>query len=216
MTRYGTDVLLGSLALLLAVLSAVFFFSPWPALTCAVTVLGLILAGLVLNFFRDPERTVPPEGNGVISPADGRIVVVRRTEEREFIGGEAVQISIFMSPLDVHVNRMPVDGVVRLCRHVPGRFVAAFQDKSSELNERMCIGVERPDGSRVFFVQIAGAVARRIVAELKPGQEVRAGERFGMIKFGSRVDVYIPGKIDVRVGLRDRVRAGESVLAHYL
>jgi phosphatidylserine decarboxylase len=215
MTRYGTDVFLGSLAILLAAVCAVFFFSPWMFVNYSVLTFAAILAGLVINFFRDPERTAPVGDDIVISPADGKIVVIQEIMEPEYIGGKATQISIFMSPLDVHVNRIPVDGTVRLLRHVPGKFIAAFEDKASDLNERMLIGIERRNGTKLFFKQIAGAVARRIVADLAVGQEVRAGERFGMIKFGSRVDIYLSGDVTVNVTLHQRVTAGESLLATY-
>jgi phosphatidylserine decarboxylase len=215
MTRYGTDVFFASLAILLVAVCALFFLSPWSWLNYTVLCLAVILAGLVVNFFRDPRRTVPQGKGIVVSPADGKIIVIGEVTEPEFIGGTATQISIFMSPLDVHVNRIPVDGKVTFLRHVPGKFIAAFEDKASAQNERMLIGIERPDGTKVFFKQIAGAVARRIVADLAIGQEVQAGERFGMIKFGSRVDIYLPGKITLRVALHERVAAGESLLATY-
>lgn len=215
MTRYGIYAVLVSFAILLAVVCAIFFLSPWTFVNYAVLSIAAILAGLVANFFRDPERTVPAGSGIVISPADGKVVVITVCDEPEFIGGKATQISIFMSPLDVHVNRIPVDGIVRVLRHVPGKFVAAFEDKASDANERMLIGIEQANGVKVLFKQIAGAVARRIVTELAIGQQVRAGERFGMIKFGSRVDIFLPGDITVLVALHQRVVAGESILATY-
>ncbi|MCS7176154.1 MAG: phosphatidylserine decarboxylase [Candidatus Kapabacteria bacterium] len=175
------------------------------------------IAGLTLWFFRDPERRLPAGAwrDGVlVAPADGRIVQIASVHEPEFLGGEAVCISIFLSLLDVHVNRVPVSGVVQFCRYVPGRFYAAYRSEASQQNEQMIVGVETPRG-RVLFRQIAGVLARRIVCDLCEGQRVQAAERFGMIKFGSRVEVLVPlsqAEIVVQVGMR--VRAGETVLGY--
>lgn len=175
---------------------------------------ALILSGLVLNFFRDPERVTPGGEGLVIAPADGTVVLIKELFEGEYLGAEAVQISIFMSPLNVHVNRFPISGTVEHYRYVPGEFIAAFQEKSSERNERTHIGVE-DNGYRVLVKQIAGTIARRIVAEIKVKQRATRGERFGMIKFGSRLDVIVPDGSAIRVRLRDHVVAGETVLAEY-
>ena len=192
----------------------VWFLAPQGPIPYIWTAAAGILTLLVLNFFRDPER-VTPEGKGlVIAPADGVIVLIKDVPEAEYIGRDAVQISIFMSPLDVHVNRWPISGVVGHYRHIPGAFVPAFEEKSSERNERTHIGVEDA-GYRVLFKQIAGTVARRIVADTAVGQAARAGERFGMIKFGSRLDVLVPKGSVIRARLRDRTVAGETILADY-
>jgi len=132
--------------------------------------------------------------------------------EDEYLRSEAVQVSIFMSPLNVHVNRFPISGTVGLFKHIEGKYLVAFHEKSSEENERTVIGVER-DGRKILFKQIAGAVARRIVAPVAQGQLAVRGERFGMIKFGSRVDVVVPRGSVIRVSLNDRVVAGETIIA---
>jgi phosphatidylserine decarboxylase len=165
----------------------------------------VVALGFSLWFFRDPERTPPPDERLVVSPADGRVVAV--VEEKD-----ATRVSIFMSPLDVHVNRSPVSAVVREVRHTPGRFGAAFKDKASLDNERNYVVLER-GAQRYLVVQIAGAVARRIVCRVAPGDRVRRGERFGMIMFGSRVDVFLPPGVRPRVQTGARVQAGTSVLA---
>jgi phosphatidylserine decarboxylase len=139
-------------------------------------------------------------------------VLVKEVREDEFLKGEGVQVSIFMSPLNVHVNRFPISGKVGYFQHIPGEFLVAFDDKSSLRNERTQIGVENGK-TRVFFKQVAGFVARRIVAELKVGDPAVAGERFGMIKFGSRVDVIVPKGSEVKVKVGDKTMAGETVLA---
>lgn len=174
--------------------------------------LVLVLAGLVINFFRDPERTTPTGIGNVISPADGRVVVIKNVHEPEYLQGEAVQVSIFMSPLNVHVNRFPVSGTLEHYRYVPGKYLVAFHEKSSELNERTHLGI-RSGGTKIFFKQIAGAIARRIIAPVKVGQPTVAGERFGMIQFGSRVDIFMPRHAVVNVQLDQHVVAGETILA---
>ena len=214
LTKYGRSVWSRYFVGLAIVAGASFFFiSNSPVLYGVLLVLILVTA-FVLNFFRDPKRTPPSGQNIIVSPADGKVVVVKEVFEPEFLKAEAVQVSVFMSPLDVHVNRFPLTGTVQYFRYVEGEFLVAFGDKSSERNERTHIGVEQ-GGFKVLFKQIAGAVARRIIAHVAVGQSVQIGEAFGMIQFGSRVDVLMPKGTQVLVKLNDRVVAGESVLARY-
>jgi len=166
----------------------------------------------VCYFFRDPERKISQASNVIVAPADGKIISIRQVEEKEYLGSTATLVSIFMSPLNVHVNRNPITGTVGYLRYVKGEYFAAFEDKASEKNEQMVIGIENKRG-RVLFKQIAGFVARRIVCTLTMGQQVKAGDRFGMIKFGSRVDVFIPAQTVVRAKVGDVTVAGETVLA---
>ena len=213
-TKYGYDVFITvSVICLLVIALSLLFVEPKILKYCAVAV-SAVLLGLTVNFFRDPDRTAPTGGNLVIAPADGKIIAVRQVEEKEFLGSGATLISIFMSPLNVHVNRNPITGVVRHLRYVKGEYFAAYEDKASEKNEQMVIGIEHPRG-RVLFKQIAGFIARRIVCTLKMGDTVKAGERFGMIKFGSRVDVFVPTGTSVRAKVGDVTVAGESVLAEF-
>jgi phosphatidylserine decarboxylase len=177
-----------------------------------VSLLSVVLLGLTVNFFRDPDRVVPAGESLVLAPADGKVIMVRQVEEKEYLGSAATLISIFMSPLNVHVNRHPISGAVRHLRYVKGEYFAAFEDKASERNEQMVVGIEGPRG-KVLFKQIAGFVARRIVCTLKMGDSVRAGDRFGMIKFGSRVDVFVPSQATIRASVGDLTKAGETVLA---
>ncbi len=179
---------------------------PWAVLPLVV---GLAFS---LYFFRDPERTPPPDGRVVVSPADGRVLGVEPMREDVFLSAPTTRISIFMSPLDVHVNRSPVTGTIELVRHTAGKFRAAFQDKASLDNERNAV-VLASGGRRFLVVQIAGAVARRIVCHRGPGDRVGRGERYGMIMFGSRVDVYLPPDVKPTVRRGDRVRAGASQIA---
>ena len=174
------------------------------------TLIPLVVAvGFCLFFFRDPERIAPGDDRIIVSPADGRVLAV--VEDRA-LDAPATRVSIFMSPLDVHVNRNPVTGVVRDVTHTLGKFRAAFADKASLDNERNAVVLES-GGRRYLVVQIAGALARRIVCHVGPGDPVRRGERFGMIMFGSRVDFYLPSGVVPVVRAGDRVHAGATPVA---
>jgi len=179
-------------------------FGWWPV------AVGLgIVALACLGFFRDPERT-PPTGIGlVLAPADGR--VMRVDEVHDPWVGDAVRTSIFLSPLDVHVNRSPVAGLVESVDQARGRFMAAYKDEASELNERCTIALQG-DGARVSVKQIAGVLARRIVCRVERGDKLAAGERFGLIRFGSRTDLVVPRSAAMQVKVGDRVRGGETVM----
>ena len=214
LTKYGVDIVAKSMVTLLAAGLLVGLFVGNEYLRYTGLLIVVVLAGLILNFFRDPERSTPAEDHIVVSPADGKVVMIREVREQEYLKADAVQVSIFMSPLDVHVNRFPISGTVEYFRHIRGEYLVAFDDKSSERNERTLIGVQN-NGFKVLFRQIAGAVARRIVAPISVGQAAVCGERFGMIKFGSRVDVIMPSKTQIAIRLHDRVVAGETVLARY-
>lgn len=211
-TKYGYDVFFTvSIICLLAILLSLLFVEPKILKYCIVAVSAVFLA-LTINFFRDPERTSPEGENLVLSPADGKVIALRQLDEKEFLGSGASMISIFMSPLNVHVNRNPISGRVKYLRYVKGEYFAAFEDKASEKNEQMIIGIDGRRG-RVLFKQIAGFIARRIVCTLKMDDTVKAGDRFGMIKFGSRVDVFVPASAIVRAKVGDETVAGETVLA---
>jgi phosphatidylserine decarboxylase len=170
----------------------------------------------VASFFRDPERDVPPGERLVVSPADGRVLAIDAEARAETIPDEVFQrIAIFMSPANVHVNRIPVDGEICSVKHTPGRFLAAYDQRSSRENERNEVAIRDRQGRPLVMVQVAGLLARRIVCHLRPGQQVEQGARFGLIMFGSRVDIYLPGAAQVRVRVGERVRAGSGVLAEY-
>ena len=200
--------MIGTAAGVLGLVAAVGTAAGHPAAIVPLVV-GL---GLSLNFFRDPERAPPPGEHLVLSPADGRVVAVVPEREDRFLAAPATRISIFMSPLDVHVNRNPVSGIVERVQHTAGKFRAAFADKASLDNERNALVLESR-GRRYLVVQIAGAVARRIVCRLAPGDQVQRGERCGLIMFGSRVDLFVPADVRPLVQRGDRVRAGTSVVA---
>lgn len=183
----------------------------WPRWLPA-TLAGFLVTAFVAWFFRDPERTPPKTPGAVISPADGRIVYSGDAGPGRYYDGPAKKVSVFMSVLDVHVNRAPVSGKVLSVRYAPGEFLVASRDKASLVNEQNGVLLETPDGDRVAYVQIAGLVARRVVCRVREGQVLGQGERVGMIRFGSRVDVWMPASARLAVKEGDRVRAGESVV----
>jgi phosphatidylserine decarboxylase len=171
-----------------------------------------LIALFVLQFFRDPGRT-PPGGAGlVLSPADGRIVVVEATRD-PFADRDAIKISVFMNVFNVHSNRSPIDGTIETVKYFPGKFVNADLDKASLENERNAIVATTSDGKRVTFVQVAGLIARRILCYVAPGDTLARGQRYGFIRFGSRVDVYLPPDARVRAVVGDKVSACTTVLA---
>lgn len=180
-----------------------------PLLAVAVGALAF-----TLYFFRDPERTPPPSAraNGVLAPADGKVVEIVEENEPLYLEGPAQRISIFLSPLDVHVNRVPARGVIEYAQYRPGDYLVAWHPKASEKNERSEFGLRHPSGTKIVFKQIAGAVARRIEYHIAEGDTVRAGQRFGIVKFGSRMDVLVPPSVKLDVEVGHTVRAGETVL----
>lgn len=182
---------------------------------------GLFIISLIFGlltifttyFFRDPNRMFDNKPDILISPADGKIVGVD-TVYNEFIGGEAIKVSIFLSIFDVHVNRIPADGVINYVKYNPGKFFAAFEDKASELNEQTEIGLTTKAGQKIIFKQIAGIIARRIVCRLDENQQVVAGERFGIIRFGSRTELFVPVNSQLMVKKGDKVKGAETVIGY--
>ena len=171
----------------------------------------VLITAFMFYFFRDPERAVPTERGLFVAPADGKVIVIRETDETEYLHAGVTQISIFMSPLNVHVNRVPCDGKVISVKHVKGTFLAAYKDEASVRNEHIDMVLETRYGD-VLVRQVAGFVARRAVCRVSEGDVLQRGERYGIIKFSSRVDVYVPKDAAVKVQLGDMVIAGETVL----
>ncbi len=171
-----------------------------------------LAVAFVVQFFRDPPRTIPGDGRTVVSPADGRIVAVESTED-PYLERPATKVSVFMNVFNVHSNRAPVDGEVKQSWYHPGAFVNAALDKASVENERSALWFRADTGADVTCVQIAGLIARRILCYAKAGDRLRRGDRFGFIRFGSRVDVYLPPEARVRVALGEKVRAASTILA---
>jgi phosphatidylserine decarboxylase len=208
-TKYGYTTLGIITVLVFIVISLSFFLNNnyFKIILICIAVFFLVFS---LNFFRDPERTPPNRDDVVVAPADGKILIIKDVENK-FFNGKARQVSIFMSPLNVHVNRIPIDGSVKHVRYIEGKFIAAFEDKADQENERSEFLIENRHGN-VFFTQVAGFVARRIIYDLKEGDKVKMGNRFGMIKFGSRVDVVVPADWIIKVQKDDIVTAGETIL----
>ncbi|HEY8368244.1 MAG TPA: phosphatidylserine decarboxylase family protein [Thermodesulfobacteriota bacterium] len=198
---------------------------PFVAIAAALAALGwaaagpwagvplLALTAFTVNFFRNPRRDVPTDPGVVVAPADGVVCEVAEEASPRLLDGPARRVSIFMNVLDVHVNRSPIAGVVREVVYNPGRFLAANVPKASLENEQNALVLESAAGRRVLLVQIAGLVARRIVNYARPGDRLARGQRFGLIRFGSRVDVYLPHDAEVAVTLGQRVVGGETIIA---
>ncbi len=173
-----------------------------------------LLTVFVLWFFRNPERFAPEAPSAVISPADGRIIVADEVKEDRYLKEKALKISVFMNVFNVHVNRVPYSGKVKDVIYNKGKFISANMDKASMDNEQNAVILDTGSGKRIMFVQIAGLIARRIVCYLKPGDTVEKGKRMGLIRFGSRVDVYLPSGSTLNVKIGDKVVAGETVLGY--
>lgn len=192
-------------------LTLLFFL--WGVVSLAIVAGALTL--FVLYFFRDPDREADVPEKGVVTPADGRVLGVWNLETVENpLGTKAVKVSVFMSLFDVHVNRIPARGTIAEISYRPGAFFAANLDKASEKNEQNVVTLETQDGRRIVFVQIAGLIARRIACWVREGDQVKGGQRFGLIRFGSRVDVFLPEGSRVEVQPRQRVKAGTTILGY--
>jgi phosphatidylserine decarboxylase len=190
-----------------------FYYPDAHTLKWIVYILSFALFVIILQFFRSPHFHINIDEKQVLCPADGKVVVIEETEEPEFLKDRRIQISVFMSPINVHVNRNPIAGVVKYFRYHPGKYLVAWHPKSSTENERTTIVIENSKGIPVLFRQIAGAMARRIVWYVKEGDKVDQGQQFGFIKFGSRVDVFLPLGTKIDVGLGEVVKGGRTVLA---
>lgn len=192
-------------ALVAAILVAYFFGWAW-------SLPVWLIAIFIIQFFRDPPRAVPTQPNAVVSPADGRIVRVQKTLD-PYTQTESLLVSVFMNVFNVHSNRSPVDGTIEHVEYRAGTFVNADLDKASSENERNALVVKMPDGARISVVQVAGLIARRILCYVKPGEMLRRGQRYGFIRFGSRVDVYLPLSARPKVAVGDKVYATSTIIA---
>jgi phosphatidylserine decarboxylase len=192
----------------LGILTGIFFITGpvW------VAVLFLLFTFFVTWFFRNPQRITPDDEKAVISPADGKIIKIEEIPDSDILKGPSKVISVFMNVFNVHVNRIPYSGTVDAIRYDKGKFFSANLDKASKLNERNMVFITSDDGRRFLTVQIAGLIARRIVCWLEEGTHVKKGDRFGLIRFGSRLDVYLPADSTIAVRIGDKVRAGETTI----
>lgn len=212
--REGRVLLFVLLVVLFALNWAISYFLPQAIAIQNISIgISIVFYLLILQFFRSPVFTINQNEKHVIAPADGKVVVIEEADEPEYLKSRRKQISIFMSPVNVHVNRMPVGGTISYFKYHPGKYLVAWHPKSSTENERTTVATKMPNGTEVLFRQIAGALARRIKWYVQQGQSLKQGEEFGFIKFGSRVDIFLPldAKINVKIG--DVTKGGRTVIA---
>jgi phosphatidylserine decarboxylase len=215
--KEGTGSLIVSTITLAIIYSVVKYFTPGMEIFhYFVFGVCLLLFFIVLQFFRKPTRKTPINPKHIIAPADGRVVVIEEVVETEYFHDKRIQVSIFMSPLNVHINFNPLSGIVSYFKYHPGKYLVAWHPKSSTENERTTVVTKHPNGTQVLFRQIAGALARRICWYVKEGQAVTQGEEFGFIKFGSRIDIYLPLGTKILVNLEDKPVGGETVIAEFV
>ncbi len=209
-TKYGYTTI-GIASIISFILIVISIFTQSVYVKYPLIIIAVFILVFTLNFFRDPERTPPTADNVIVSPADGKVLIIKEVIDERFVNEDAWQVSIFMSPLNVHVNRIPIDGKIDYLEYIKGEYLVAYHDKADVRNERSEFGITSKYG-KVLFTQVAGMVARRIVYDLKLGDSVKMGNRFGMIKFGSRVDVIVPKKWNLKVKVNDLTTAGETIL----
>ncbi|MDE0773791.1 MAG: phosphatidylserine decarboxylase family protein [Ulvibacter sp.] len=211
--KEGYKIILITLVLVIAMSLAADYFIVNNYLRSTIMLLAIVMLVLVLQFFRNPKRNINTSEDHVVSPVDGKVVVIEEVFEKEFFNEKRLQVSVFMSPINVHVTRYPVAGQVVFSKYHPGKFLVAWHPKSSEENERTTVVVNSKNFGDVLHRQIAGALARRIVNYAEKGQQVTQGSDSGFIKFGSRVDVFLPIGTKLDVKLNDVVKGGSSILA---
>jgi len=208
----GIPLIIGTGILVIVIAILAYFFN-----SIVLEVLAFILGGVFIFhffFFRDPDRQTPAGDNLIIAPADGTVINIAEVDENEYFKERVQRVSIFMSVFNVHVNRVPWAGEVEYLDYAKGRFKAAFADDAPEVNERTVIGI-KSDKGKLMFKQIAGLIARRIVYHLKTGDNVKSGERFGLIKYGSRVDLYFPLSVKINIKLKDKVKSGSTIIGEF-
>lgn len=215
--KEGTGTISLTIIGLLAANAALRYFLPeQEILHTLLLIVSLFLFVIVVQFFRKPTRTTPVNPKHVIAPADGKVVVIEEVVETEYFKGPRRQVSIFMSPLNVHINFNPISGIVTYAKYHAGKYLVAWHPKSSTENERTTIVVKHHNGTEVLFRQIAGALARRICWYVKEGQAVEQGSEFGFIKFGSRIDIFLPLDAKILVNIDDKPVGGETVIAELM
>lgn len=212
--KEGYKILIAGFIILLIInILVVIFLRDRMLVKWMVLFLSLGLYVFILFFFRLPMRELEPDPGLVYAPADGKVVVIEEAEEKEYFRDMRLQVSIFMSPFNMHSNRYPVSGIIRYIKYHHGKYIVAWHPKSSELNERSTIVIKTDDGTEILIRQIAGAVARRVVTYAKESQEVRQGDELGFIKFGSRVDIFLPLGTEIEIPILQQVRANKSIIA---
>ena len=213
--KEGYTIILVSFFAITSIFVAIDFLNLNVVMTKVLRIVLIIILLLILQFFRNPRRHTLKNDTKIISPADGKIVIIKKVKEKEYFKKKCLQISIFMSPINVHVTRYPIGGKIVYSKYHPGKYIFAWHPKSSEKNERTTIVVENKKIGKILYRQIAGALARRIVNYAKTNKTVIQGEDAGFIKFGSRIDLFLPINCKINVNLNEKVRGGESIIAEF-
>lgn len=213
--KEGYTIILTSFFTITSIFVAIDFLNLNVVMTKVLRTVLIIILLLILQFFRNPRRHTLKNDNKIISPADGKIVIIKKVTEKEYFKKKCLQISIFMSPINVHVTRYPIGGKIVYSKYHPGKYLFAWHPKSSEKNERTTIVVENKKIGKILYRQIAGALARRIVNYAKTNETAIQGEDAGFIKFGSRIDLFLPINCKINVNLNEKVRGGESIIAEF-
>lgn len=212
--RQGYNIIFYSIVILVTLnIISIYFFIDYRVLWISLLLLSVMILFFIVCFFRAPVRKVEEDPGKILSAADGRVVTIEETLEDEYFGDRRLQVSVFMTLFNVHYNTYPVSGTVKYVRYHPGKFYPANHPKSSKLNERLSLVIETEDGREIMIRQVAGLIARRIKSNAKPGAQVRQGDELGFIKFGSRVDIFLPAGTGLNVSLLQAVRANRNILA---
>lgn len=215
--KEGYKILLNLFIILALINIGIFYLFPYsPNIQSISVIICVLIYLLILQFFRSPKRVTITNENHIIAPADGKVVVIEEVEETEFFNDRRRQVSIFMSPVNVHINRNPISGVVTYFKYHSGKYKVAWHPKSSTENERTTIVVEGANNRSVLIRQIAGALAKRIVWYLKAGEEVKQGQELGFIKFGSRVDLFLPLEVKINVKIGEKTKGGKTVIGEFV
>ncbi|WP_036156016.1 phosphatidylserine decarboxylase family protein [Maribacter forsetii] len=214
--REGQKIILFSFLIIGSSIILAHYFIDIAWLKLAIQILGLVLLIIILQFFRNPKRLARKDFNEILSPVDGKVVVIEEVLEKEYFNEKRRQVSIFMSPVNVHVTRYPASGLITFSKYHPGKFLVAWHPKSSEENERTTVVIKTPKFGEILYRQIAGALARRIVNYAEKGESVQQGDDAGFIKFGSRVDLFLPLDCQINVKLNQKVKGNETCIATFV
>ena len=214
--REGQKIILFSFLIIGSSIILAHYFIDIAWLKLAIQILGLVLLIIILQFFRNPKRLARKDFNEILSPVDGKVEVIEEVLEKEYFNEKRRQVSIFMSPVNVHVTRYPASGLITFSKYHPGKFLVAWHPKSSEENERTTVVIKTPKFGEILYRQIAGALARRIVNYAEKGESVQQGDDAGFIKFGSRVDLFLPLDCQINVKLNQKVKGNETCIATFV
>ncbi len=214
--KEGTAIILGVLIFFMVLYILIAYYTNCNAVYCnSIGITGVLFLSFILFFFRNPARRISVDQSIVFAPADGKIIAIEEVFETEFLNRKCIKVSIFMSIWNIHVNRYPISGQIIYTKYHPGKYLIAHHPKSSELNEHQTVVIEKQGGFEIMVKQIAGAIARRVVCYAKEGENVTQGEDLGFIKFGSRVDLFLPLNTEILVSLNEKVRGNRTVIGRF-